>query len=127
MSLQLNKVFVAGRLTRTPELKEGQKTNWCNVGIAVNRGKERDEVDFFDVTLFGKAAESLCAMAEKGTPIFIEGRLTANRKEVDGGKVRVYYGIAAYSWSFIESKREDTAKVAATPGDAETSWDDVPF
>jgi single-strand DNA-binding protein len=120
MSLQINKVFIAGRLTRTPELKEGNKSNWCKVGVAVNRNKE--EVDFFDVTMFEKSAETMCAMCTKGTPVFIEGRLTINKRDMDDGSTRTYYGITAYSWQFVESKRQET--VAASTEDV-GNWDDA--
>lgn len=79
--MNFNEVIVAGNLTRSPELEETPSgTKVTNVGIAVNRKyKDEQETSFFDVTLFGKSAKTLCEYAEKGSNILFQGRLKQDR------------------------------------------------
>ena len=80
--MNLNKVMIAGNLTRDPELKYTPKgTAVCKIGLAVNRkytppdGEPREEVTFIDVEAFGRVAEIIGEYCKKGKPVFIEGRL----------------------------------------------------
>jgi single-strand DNA-binding protein len=71
--LNLNKVTLAGNLTRDPELRYTPKgTAVCKFGIAVNRkwksesGEPKEEVTFVDVDAFGKTAEAIAQYLKKG-------------------------------------------------------------
>ena len=75
-----NKVFLIGRLTRDLGSDErsfgyiGNGTARANVSIAVNRSKKTgdgyaDEVNYFDVTIWGKTAENLKPYLTKGKQI----------------------------------------------------------
>lgn len=93
----LNNVTLIGRLTRDvgsdersfAYLPSGQAR--ANLSIAVNRSKKNgdqwvDEVSYFDVTLWGKQAESLKPYLTKGKQIAVEGYLRQDRWEKDGQK-----------------------------------------
>ncbi|QTQ11788.1 single-stranded DNA-binding protein [Treponema parvum] len=93
----LNHVTIIGRLTRdvgTDErsfgyLPSGQAR--ANVSLAVNRSRKNgdqwvDEVSYFDVTIWGKQAESLKPYLTKGKQIAVEGYLRQDRWEKDGQK-----------------------------------------
>ena len=93
----LNKVFLIGRLTRDLGADErsfgyiGNGTARANVSIAVNRSKKTgdgytDEVNYFDVTIWGKTAENLKPYLLKGKQILVEGYLKQDRWEKDGQK-----------------------------------------
>ena len=46
----MNKIFLTGNLVKEPELKRTQSGKaYMRVGIAVQRGIKKDEVDFFDL------------------------------------------------------------------------------
>ncbi len=83
----LNKVLLMGNLTRTPELRAtsgGQSV--CEFGMAMNRrfvsnGQERDETCFVDVVVWGKQGESCKRYLDKGSQVFVEGRLTFEQWE----------------------------------------------
>lgn len=86
----VNFVVLIGRLTRDAELKY---TNGgfpvANFAIAVNRRRKNgdqwiDEVSYFDISLFGKSAESLKQYLIKGKQIAVEGELRQDRWEQDG-------------------------------------------
>jgi single-strand DNA-binding protein len=80
--MNLNKVTIAGRLTRDPEIKyTSQGTAIADFGLAVNRywkdtsGEKKEEVTFLDVTAYGRPAEIIQEYLKKGSPVYIEGRL----------------------------------------------------
>jgi single-strand DNA-binding protein len=88
----LNKVQVIGNLTRDPEMRQipsGQMV--CNVGVATNRvwkntnGEKQEEVEFHNITLWGKLAEIAGQYVKKGQKVYIEGRLKTSSWENDQG------------------------------------------
>ncbi len=87
-----NKVMLMGRLTRDPELRyTPQGTAVTDVGLAVNReysvnNERRKDTTFVDVTFWRRQAEVLCEYLKKGSPLFVEGRLTLDTWEQDGQK-----------------------------------------
>ena len=78
----LNKVMLAGNLTRDPEarvLPSGMAM--CKLGLAANRryrdksGEQKEETLFINATCWGKTAEYVRDHFKKGRPVMIEGRL----------------------------------------------------
>lgn len=92
----LNKVMLFGTLGADPELRFGQKgadsavlklrlaTNKTWFDKATNEKKEKTE--WHSVVVFGKRAEGLQKILEKGSNIFIEGELSTSSYEKDGQK-----------------------------------------
>lgn len=86
----LNHVTLIGRLTRDAELKYTQNGfAISNFSIAVNRRRKNgeqwvEEAHFFDITLYGKSAESLKQYLIKGKQIAVDGELRQDRWEQDG-------------------------------------------
>lgn len=108
MSVDINKVFVAGNLTRDPELKYAPSgTAICKLGLAVNRryktgqGEQREETSFFDVTVFGRSAETVDQYMEKGRAVLVEGRLKQDRWESQEGQRRSKVEIIADRVHFL--------------------------
>ncbi len=78
----MNKVFLAGNLTRNPELRYTPGgTAVAQFGMAVNRrfrnrdGATQEEVAFIDIETWGRQAETASEYLSKGSPVLIEGRL----------------------------------------------------
>ena len=91
--MYLNKVTLIGNLTRKPELKSLPSGSYvCNFSIATNRtwkdknGTKKEEVEFHNVIAFGKTAEVITQWMDKGSQIYIEGRLKTSTWEKDGIK-----------------------------------------
>jgi single-strand DNA-binding protein len=88
----LNSVFLIGHLTRDMVLEYLQSgTAMGKISLAVNRSVKKndqwtDEASFFDVSLFGKQAESLKQSLVKGKQIAVCGELKQDRWEKDGQK-----------------------------------------
>ena len=87
-----NRVILVGNLTRDIELRyTPQGTAVTDVGLAVNDRVKRndqwvDEVNFFDITLWGRTAEIANDYLNKGSAVLIEGRLKYETWEQDGQK-----------------------------------------
>lgn len=84
----LNKVMLIGNLTRKPEVRytpAGKAV--CDFSIAINSswktdsGQKREEVTFVDCTAWNKTAEIMEQFLEKGSPIYVEGKLTTETWE----------------------------------------------
>ena len=92
----MNHVFLIGRLTRDLGADErsfayvgnGQMAR-ANISIAVNRSKKEgeqwvDEVNYFDITIWGRTAENLKQYLLKGKQIAVDGYLRQDRWQKDG-------------------------------------------
>src|SRR4030066_298173 len=92
--MNLNKVLLMGNLTRDPELKTlPSGSSVASFGIATNRvwknqqGEKQEEVQFHNIVVFGKQAETAGQYLKKGASAFVEGRLqTRNWDAQDGTK-----------------------------------------
>ena len=85
-----NRVVIVGNLTRDVELRYTPSgTAVTDNALAVNEKFKKndqwvDEVNFFDVTLWGRTAEIAGEYLSKGSSVLIEGRLKQERWEQDG-------------------------------------------
>ena len=86
----MNKIFLIGRLTHTPELKEtatGVKV--CKFSIAVNRSYKNEngerKTDFFNCTAWRGTAETVATYAGKGDRINVVGSLEVREYESRDG------------------------------------------
>jgi single-strand DNA-binding protein len=92
--MNLNKVFLIGRLTANPQTKNlPSGTLVCNFGLATSRfftdqsGKKQQQTDFHNIVLFGRLAEIASQYLTKGSLVFIEGRIrTRNWQDGAGNK-----------------------------------------
>jgi len=90
--MDVNRVVLIGRLTRDAEYKTtASGFTVSNFSIAVNYRKKSgdswiDEANFFDVTIFGKQAESLNQYLLKGKQIAVDGELRQERWSTPEGE-----------------------------------------
>ncbi len=93
--MNLNKVFLIGRLTRDPELRStpsGQQV--ATVGLATSRvwndqasGSKREATEFHTIVAWGRLAEICNQYLRKGSLAMFEGRLqTRNWQDQSGNK-----------------------------------------
>ena len=110
--MNLNKVMLAGRLTRDVQLKRTPSgAAVTDVGLAVNRsftdtsGQKREETCFVDVVLWRKQAELCHKYLRKGSPVFIEGRLAFESWEDKEGQRRSKLKVVADNFQFVGGDR----------------------
>ncbi len=91
--MNLNKVIIAGRLTRDPEgkaLPSGMTVTSFSVATSrsyTNRdGARQEEVEYHNVVVFGKQADACAQFLKKGQIVGLSGRLQTRSWEKDGTK-----------------------------------------
>lgn len=93
--MNLNKVFIIGRLTADPQLRttpSGMEV--AAFGVATNRnwtdksGEKKESTEFHNVVVWGKQANIVNQFLGKGSTIFIEGRLQTRSWEGKDGQTR---------------------------------------
>lgn len=136
----LNKVLLIGNLTRPPELRYTPSgAAVADMRMAVSRnyttqsGEKRDETAFLTVIAWGKTAENCSEYLDKGSQIFVEGRIQTRDWEGKDGQKRSATEIVAERIQFL-SRLKSAAGAPASVGapqftdDASAgSDDDVPF
>lgn len=130
--MSLNSVNIMGNLTRDPEMKytpAGKAV--CNLSIANNRvytknSEKVTEVSYFDVEVWGQAAENCAKYLTKGSGIIVEGRLRQDRWEKDG-KTQSRVRITANAVHFLPKRQNDNLQAntavstEAKPADTTTA------
>lgn len=93
--MNLNKVFIAGRLTTDPELRTTPGgAHVISFSVATNRvwtdknGGRKEETEFHNVVAWGRQAEVVSQFSKKGGLILVEGRLQTRSWEGKDGQTR---------------------------------------
>ena len=123
--MNVNRVFLAGHLTRDPALRHTpNQTPVCEFGIAINRRyRDSEETTFVECVAWGKTAEIIRQHLHKGAPIFIEGRLTYSQwEDRQSGKKRSRLSVTVERFHFVGKR---PAEKPANP--SQKSDDDIPF
>lgn len=123
MALELNRVQMAGRLTKEPEIRTlPNGTTIATISIAVGReytaqGQARQS-DFFNAKAFKGTADFLQKYFHKGMAIYVEGSLQTNNWTDKNGQKRYSTDIMIDKVKFVES--------ANRGGNTTTSTGDIP-
>ncbi len=155
--MYLNKAFVFGNLTRDPEMKSlpnGNKVT--SFSLATNRvykdaqGAKQEQVEYHNIVVFGRQAETSAQYLKKGQGVMIEGRIqTRSWDDKTTGEKKYRTEIVADSVQFGPKSGGATSaaptgegynSAAATPiatavpdldtidyGDSNVNVDDIPF
>ena len=126
----INRMVLAGRLTRDPELRHtAGGMAIVKAGCAINNRRKQgdqwiDEPVFFEATLFGKRAEAFERFHRKGSEFcFDDARLAFDSwEDRTTGEKRSKLYVVANSWEFVGAKDDGTEPRANFVADA-----DVPF
>jgi single-strand DNA-binding protein len=93
--MNLNKVFILGRLTADPQLRNtpsGQQV--ASFSLATNRvwtdkaGQKKEEVEFHNIVVWGRQAEIASKFLTKGGLALVEGRLQTRSWQDKQGQSR---------------------------------------
>ena len=100
--MNLNKVFLVGRLTRDPESKalpSGQSVT--TFGMATDNfyydksNQKQQQTEFHNIVIFGKLADVASQYLNKGSLVLIEGRLRTRSWQDSSGNQRTRTEITA--------------------------------
>lgn len=122
----LNKVLIAGRLTRKPELRKTPNgVAVTDLLVALNRdfvtqsGEKQQEVCFVDIVVWGRQAEACVHSLDISSSVLVEGRLQLDVWYANGGKdKRCKLRVAAERVQFLDKKpqTEKVNEVASSAG-----------
>jgi single-strand DNA-binding protein len=109
----LNRVTLVGRLTRDPELRHtGGGDPICSIRLAVSSrsrdesGNWGDKSNFFDVTVFGRQAQTSADYLSKGRRIGVDGRLSWREWQAQDGTKRQSVEVIANDIFFLDSRND---------------------
>jgi len=122
--IDVNRVLLAGRLTRDPELRyTSSGTAVTTLPVAVSRtyasrtGEKREETCFINVVVWEKQAEFCAEYLSKGSPVFVEGRLQSRSWETEGGQKRSVIEVRAQRVQTLEWAEKGPPEETRAPAD----------
>jgi single-strand DNA-binding protein len=126
--MNLNKVFVLGRVTADPQLRTtGSGQSVATTGIATNRtwtdkdGKKQEDVEFHNIVFWGRQAEIASQFLTKGSLVLVEGRLATRSWTDKNGNERKATEIICEGMQ-LGPKPQGEAKPAASTGKKAPVW-----
>ena len=113
--MDVNKVTLIGRLTQKPEDKKGvSEQRLASFTIATNyiwkdwhTKEKKEQVEFHKVVVWGKLAEIVLTYLDKGSRIYLEGRLKTRKWEDQKKQKRSSTSIIADEIIMLGSKSPD--------------------
>lgn len=115
--MNLNKAFILGRVCTEIADKEIPSTNTrvAEFSVATNSvygkgDKKTENVQYHNITVFGKTAENCITYLTKGQLIFIEGRIQTRKWKNAANEVRVKTEIIAENIQFGPRAGSDSLK-----------------
>ena len=108
MAKSINQVILMGRLTRDPEMRTTTTgKSIASFSIAVDRGGEGDQTDFFDVTAWEKLGELVNQYLSKGRRCLVQGRLRQDSwDDKETGKKRSKVEVVATDVTFLDGPND---------------------
>ena len=102
----MNKVILAGRLTKEPEVRYTQTgVAVASFTLAVNRRFSKEKVaDFIPIIVWDKIAEIVGNNLVKGSRVLIEGRIQIRSYDAQDGSKRYVTEVIAHDVEFMGSK-----------------------
>lgn len=103
-------ITLIGHATRDAEMKSSPGgTQYAKFSLAYNppvaKGQEKI-VNFYDVTMFGKTAESAARMIKKGLAVCVAGRLIVKTWKTKDGETRVNLDLTANEFQMAGPRGE---------------------
>ena len=132
----MNKVVLAGRLVKDPELRNTNSGNsMAKFSLAVTgmkTGEDEREVYYFDCVCYTKLAEAMATHCRKGDKVVVLGELTQRKYEAKDGTMRtvneVFVREAEFQLKLVEADAvEEEPKPKTKAKGKKSKKDDLPF
>ena len=131
-----NKITIIGNLGTDPEMRY-TPSGWAvtSFSVATNRrytrnGETVDETEWFRVNAWGRLAETTNQYLEKGSLVYVEGRLSSRPWQTQNGDLRAGNEIRAQEVKFLPRAGQAAPGGGGYPGDgppADDDADDLPW
>ena len=130
--MYLNKVTIIGNLTKDPEKKVlPNGTAVTSFSVATNRvwkdtnGQKQEAVEYHNIVVFGRQAETSAQYLKKGSQAMIEGRLqTQSWDDATSGKKMYRTEIVAEN---VQFGTRNTPTASTGTDNSSVSDDELPF
>jgi single-strand DNA-binding protein len=113
MSRSVNKVILVGNLGKSPEMRYTPSGRPVTTFVlATNRdwntseGESRSEIECFNIITWGDLAEKCNQLLEKGSQVYVEGRLQTRRWQDKNGVVHDSAEIVANDMILLDQQNE---------------------
>lgn len=140
MARGLNKVLLIGHLGKDPELRYTPNgTAVCNFSLATSDsykgddGNWVDKTEWHNIVAWRKLAETCSNYLKKGSKVYLEGKVTTESYEKDGGDKRYITKIVINTMIMLDSKGGSGGSQAGDDSSSESApvtddnEDDLPF
>mgnify|MGYP001338820675 FL=1 len=145
MASGVNKVILVGNLGQKPEMRYTKDQQpIANFSIATSEswkdkssGDMMERTEWHNITFFGRIAEVVERYLDKGSKVYIEGRLQTDKWEDENGNKRSATKIIGSNMQMLDSKGGsqsnesfDQSQSASQPvqsQDSQISEEDIPF
>jgi single-strand DNA-binding protein len=124
----LNKVMILGNLGSDPEMRYSPTGRAVTrFRVAVNRrwydseGQLQERVDWFRVVFFGRQAEIANQYLQRGSPVYVDGRLETRSFEGHDGQVRYVTELVGRDFILLP-QRNGREEVPESADVEEASW-----
>ena len=146
MSRGVNKVILVGNLGQKPEMRyTATQSAVANISIATTEswkdkesGEMRDKTEWHKVVYFGKLAEIVEKYLDKGSSVYIEGKLQTRKWQDKSGADRWTTEIVGNELTMLGSRASNSNNAPMQPNESESPFpqddsgpgltdDDIPF
>ena len=129
----INKVILIGNLGAKPELKySSSNTAITNLSVATseswtdkNTGQKQEKTEWHRVSVFGKLAEVISNYCDKGSKVYVEGKLQTRKWQDKNGTDRYTTEIIVSGFNSIIQMLDSIKKDLETEQDSVTSIEPV--
>jgi single-strand DNA-binding protein len=117
----INVVTISGRLTRDPKFVKTPSGNQVAEFRMANN--VRDKTNFFDVSVWGKSAETISEYVDKGRWISVTGRMEMREwEDKETGQMRTAYSIVTDNFTFLGPRQKDSEESSETESTGKVSF-----
>ena len=109
--MTMNKIIIIGNLGSDPEMRYTPKgAPVTSFSLATNRryttseGENREETEWFRVSAWNRLAETCNNYLQKGSKVYVEGRLSSRTYVGNDGQTRVSLEVNAANLTFLDSR-----------------------
>lgn len=109
--MTMNKILIIGNLGSDPEMRYTPNGNpVTSFTVATNRryrasdGENREETEWFRISAWNRLAETCNQYLQRGSKVYVEGRLSSRTYVANDGETRVSLDVNASEVRFIDSR-----------------------
>jgi single-strand DNA-binding protein len=109
--MTMNKILIIGNLGSDPEMRYTPSgSSVTSFTVATNRryrtsdGENREETEWFRISAWNRLAETCNQYLQRGSKVYVEGRLTSRTYVGNDGQTRVSLDVNASEVRFIDSR-----------------------